>query len=275
MPYMPYIQTFHAHHSKHTYKYHTDHAYCHIKHTIPNRLTYHTYHPYNTNHSCHTYHTYHTYQTYHTFQTCQTRPTIHTIHAQHTIPHPHHTTGGGGGQWHTPTTPQGGRGRGKISYGASIWDPSHGGEGGWQGLVHIYIYIYIHTYIHIYIYIYLYAQIIHIHMYIYIYICIYIYIYRVWIITPCGCWAEVFGAVPPGHVGKLEGNLALDLPGRDLTIVTTIVTTDGRDMSLKRDEKGFEMPVKLTGFWWIEIHGHESSNVHGWWWQRDKWCVGF
>ena len=71
----------------------------------------HTYHPYNTNHSCHT------------------RPTIHTIHTQHTIPHPLHTTGGGGGQCHTPTTPQGGRG--KISYGASIWDASHGGgEGG-------------------------------------------------------------------------------------------------------------------------------------------------
>ena len=46
--------------------------------------------------------------------------------------------GGGGGQCHTPTTPQGGRG--KISYGTSIWDPSHmgGGRGGWQGLVHIY-----------------------------------------------------------------------------------------------------------------------------------------
>ena len=45
----------------------------------------------------------------------------------------HHTTGGGGGQCHTPTTPQGGRG--KISYGTSIWDPSHmgGGRGGVAG----------------------------------------------------------------------------------------------------------------------------------------------
>ena len=103
-------ETFRTHHSNHTY--HTDHTYCHIKHTIPNRLTYHTYHPYNTNHSCHTYHTYHTYQTYHTFQTCHTRPTIHTIHTQHTISHPHHTTGGGGGRSHMGaiTHPWGGGG---------------------------------------------------------------------------------------------------------------------------------------------------------------------
>ena len=49
------------------------------------------------------------------------------------MPHPHHTTGGG---------------RGKISYGASIWDPSHGGggEGGVAG-PGAYIYIYTHTHI--------------------------------------------------------------------------------------------------------------------------------
>ena len=98
-------------------------------HTIP------TIHTIPTTHAIHT-HTYHTYQTYHTFQTCHTRPTIHTIHTQHTIPHPHHTTGGGGGQCHTPTTQQGGEGEDLI--GASIWDPSQGGRGGWQGLVHIY-----------------------------------------------------------------------------------------------------------------------------------------
>ena len=63
---------------------------------MPNRFTYHTYHPYNTNHSCHTYHTYHTYHPYNTNHSCHTRPTIHTIHTQHTIPHPHHTTGGRG-----------------------------------------------------------------------------------------------------------------------------------------------------------------------------------
>ena len=99
---------------------------------MPNRLTYDTYHPYNTNHSCHTYHTYHTYQTYHTFQTCHTRPTIHTIHTQHTIPHTHHTTGGEGDSATHPPHHSGGRW--KISHGASIWDPSHGGDGGWQGL---------------------------------------------------------------------------------------------------------------------------------------------
>ena len=141
IPYIPYIGNMPYHHSNHTY--HTDHTYCHIKHTIPNRLTYHTYHPYNTNHSCHTYHTYHTYQTYHTFQTCHTRPTIHTIHTQHTIPHPHHTTGGEGDSATPPPHHRGGRG--KISYGASIWDPSHGGwgEGGVAG-PGAYIYIYSH-----------------------------------------------------------------------------------------------------------------------------------
>ena len=132
---------FHTHHSNHTY--HTDHTYCHIKHTIPNRLTYHTYHPYNTNHSCHTYHTYHTYQTYHTFQTCHTRPTIHTIHTQHTIPHPHHTTGGGGGQCHTPTTPQGGEGEDLIwgqYMGPIPWEWGGGGVAGPGAYIYIYIY---------------------------------------------------------------------------------------------------------------------------------------
>ena len=75
-----------------------------------------------------TYHTYHTYQTCRTFQTCHTRPTIHTIHTQHTIPHPHHTTGG----------------EGKISYGASIWDPSHGG-GGRGGVAGPGAYIHLYT----------------------------------------------------------------------------------------------------------------------------------
>ena len=54
----------------------------------------------------------------------------------------HHTTGGGGGQCHTPTTPQGGEGEDLI------WDQYMGpisyggGRGGWQGLVHIYIYLF-------------------------------------------------------------------------------------------------------------------------------------
>ena len=86
----------------------------------------HTYHTYNSKHTCHTYHTYHTYQTYHTFQTCHTRPTIHTIHTQHTtVPHPHHTTGWGGG---------------RSQYGTH---PMRGGEGGGGRAWCIYIYIYI------------------------------------------------------------------------------------------------------------------------------------
>ena len=74
--------------------YHTDHTYCHIKHIIPDRLTYHAI------------------------------PTIHTV------PHPHHTTGGEGDsttppphhrgegeQYRTPTTPQtGGRGVGTLDH---------------------------------------------------------------------------------------------------------------------------------------------------------------
>ena len=109
--------------------------------------------PYFPNMPYQTDHTHHTYPPYHT------TPPPHHRGGRGTVPHPHHTTGGegedliwdqymgpihhttggGGGQCHTPTTPQGGRG--KISYGTSIWDPSHmgGGEGGgWQGLVHTY-----------------------------------------------------------------------------------------------------------------------------------------
>ena len=113
----------------------------HIIHTIHMKCNYHTYHTYNSIHTIAyiqyqplmPYIPYHTYQTYHTFQTCHTRPTIHTIHTHHTIPHPHHTTGGGGGQCHTPTTPQGGEGEDLI------WDqymgpiPYGGGKGGVAG----------------------------------------------------------------------------------------------------------------------------------------------
>ena len=52
----------------------------------------------------------------------------------HAVPRPHHTTGGGGGQYHTPTTPQGG-GRGQY-YG---WPMTMAGGVGTLG--HIYIYI--------------------------------------------------------------------------------------------------------------------------------------
>ena len=118
----------------------------HIIHTIHMKCNYHTYHTYNSIHTI----AYIQYQPlmpyipylpyipnipYFPNMPYQTDHTHHTYPPYHTTPPPHHR--GGGGQCHTPTTPQGGRG--KISYGTSIWDPSHmGGEGGWQGLVHIY-----------------------------------------------------------------------------------------------------------------------------------------
>ena len=91
----------------------------------------------------HTILTIHTITTIHAIHSIHSIPTIHTILSKHAIPDrpytpyipniPYHTTlpphhrG-----FHTPTTPQGGRG--KISYGGSIWDPSHGGgEGGVAG----------------------------------------------------------------------------------------------------------------------------------------------
>ena len=42
---------------------------------------------------------------------CHTRPTIHTIHTQHTIPHPHHTTGGEGDSTTPPPRHRGGGGQ--------------------------------------------------------------------------------------------------------------------------------------------------------------------
>ena len=58
------------------------------------------------------------------------------------VPHPHHTTGGGG-QYHTPTTPQGGRGT------VTMGDPWPW-PGGWGGLERwtIYTYIYLYLYLH-------------------------------------------------------------------------------------------------------------------------------
>ena len=105
----------------------------------------------------HTIPTIHTIPTTHAIHTIPTIHTKHTILSKHAIPDrpytpyipniPYHTPttpqGGGGGQCHTPTTQQGGRG--KISYGASIWDPSQGGRGGGRAWC---IYIYIHIYIY-------------------------------------------------------------------------------------------------------------------------------
>ena len=76
------------------------------------------------------------------------------------LPHPHQITGGGG-QYHTPSTPQGGQGEsntppyhrggegqyhrwggGRSHMGAVYGTHPMGGGAGWQGLVHAYIYIY-------------------------------------------------------------------------------------------------------------------------------------
>ena len=56
-----------------------------------------------------------------------------------TVPHPHHTTGRGGGHYHTPTTPQGG---GAQYYG---WPMTMAGGRGVGTLDHRYIYIYVYV----------------------------------------------------------------------------------------------------------------------------------
>ena len=85
--------------------------------------------PYFPNMPYQTDHTHHTYPTYHT------TPPPHHGGEGGPVPHPHHTTGRGTVQCHTPTTPQGGNG--KISYGGSIWDPmSWGGGRAWCKYIH-------------------------------------------------------------------------------------------------------------------------------------------
>ena len=91
-----------------------------------------------------------------------------------TTPPPHHR--GEGGQYHTPTTPQGGEGGTTTSPphhrggGAQLlWlthDHGRGEEGGWNAGPYIYIYICMDIYIYICMCIYIYT-----------YICIYVYIY--------------------------------------------------------------------------------------------------
>ena len=76
----------------------------------------------------------------------QTDHTHHTYPTYHTTPPPHHR--GGGGQYHTPgrgTLPHphhttGGEGD-DLVWGQYMGPIPWRGEGGWQGLVHIYIYI--------------------------------------------------------------------------------------------------------------------------------------
>ena len=85
--------------------------------------------PYQTDHTHHTYPTYHTTPTpHHRGRGGQyyTPTTPQGGERDTNTPPPHHRRGEG--QYHTPTTPQGGRG--KISYGGSIWNPSHGGRRG-------------------------------------------------------------------------------------------------------------------------------------------------
>ena len=111
----------------------------HIIHTIHMKCNYHTYHTYNSIHTI----AYIQYQPlmpyipylpyipnipYFPNMPYQTDHTHHTYPPYHTTPPPHHR--GGGGQCHTPTTPQGGEGEDLI------WDqymgpiPYGGGEGG-------------------------------------------------------------------------------------------------------------------------------------------------
>ena len=135
------IPNIHAIHTIHT---------LHRKHSIPSIvtiLTIHTIHtvisniPYPTD--LHTILTIHTITTIHAIHSIPTIHTKHTILSRHAIPDRPYTPYIPNIPYHTPTTPQGGRGtaphptpqggRGKISYGGSIWDPSHGERGGVAG----------------------------------------------------------------------------------------------------------------------------------------------
>ena len=132
----------------------------HRKHSIPIMVTIHTIQtihtvisiiPYPTD--LHTTPTIHTIPTIHAIHTIPTILTKHTILSKHAIPDRPYTPYIPNIPYHTPTTPQGGRG--------TVPHPHHttGGEGedliwgqymgpipwgGWQGLVHIYIYIHTH-----------------------------------------------------------------------------------------------------------------------------------
>ena len=101
-PYRPYILSYQTDHTQQTY----------IPYLPP--IQYQPFMPYFPNMPYQTDHTHHTYPTYHT-----TTPPPHHREGDSAVPHTHHTTGG----------------EGKISYGGSIWDPSHRGG---QGLVQIY-----------------------------------------------------------------------------------------------------------------------------------------
>ena len=97
-------------------------------------------------------------------------------------------------QYHTPTTPHGGRGTVPHPHHTTrkgrtvLWlthDHGWGGKGGWNaGPIYIYTYIYIPIYIYIYLYIYTY-------IYIHIPIYIYLYIYTHYKCTSNTCWKQL------------------------------------------------------------------------------------
>ena len=115
-------------------------------HTIPIIPIIHTTYTIDMQHNCHTYHTYnskHTCLTYHTYHT--------SIVFKHAIPDRPYTPYIPNIPYHTPTTPQGGRGTVPHPHHTTGGEgedlnmgpiPCRGGEGGgWQGLVHIYVLI--------------------------------------------------------------------------------------------------------------------------------------
>ena len=135
----------------------------HRKYSIPIQVIIHTIQtmhtvisniPYPTD--LHTIPTIHTIPTTHAIHTIPTIHTKHTVLSKHAIPDRPYTPYIPNIPYDTPTTPQGGRGtvphrhhttgggggRSHISYGASIWDPSHWGGGGGVAGPGAYIYIY-------------------------------------------------------------------------------------------------------------------------------------
>ena len=137
-------------------------------HTLPNIHAIHTIPTLHSKHSIPIIVTKHTIQTIHTVISNIPYPTgLHTMPTIHTVSHPHHTTGGGWGQYHTfmtpqgadsttppahqgdsttPPTPQGGRGGGQYYGWPMTMARGRGGLERWT----IYMYTHTHTYIYIY-----------------------------------------------------------------------------------------------------------------------------
>ena len=115
---IPAIYTKHTMHSKHTI------------HTIP---TIHAKHTIHINHTVHEIITYHYIPCHIDGHTYTTPPPHHTPRNTHTPPHHRE----GGGQYHTPTTPRGGRG-------TVLWLTHDHGRGGWNAGPFLYIYMYVY-----------------------------------------------------------------------------------------------------------------------------------